>query len=446
MKLIITLFFAVIAVFSAYSQAYIQDGDRCFDSGDYACAVTNYDNAFKNASGKDKQIVEIKLTRAKWCAEHIKTANQAFAAKNYSTAKDEYQKVLDSNLKDSYAQSQIVKCDNALNPPKLRKATVADLADIWNNKYGINPQRHQNLINAGIDPDDAQKRINAGEGKPQEKEKQVSNLSVSINTLHFTSYGETSSQIKVYTDASTYSVPLGYVPSWCTVKTFSSYFTVTVSANPNYTSRKDWFKVTAGDKEVKIYVDQSGKTSPEPQQSSSSERTTTQSISKKCSSCPKTHDTWGLSLGYTRQTIDVYSMDVLQFGLKVEPLFKSGFGLNTGINLLGYSKNLFDSQLFENGFEAYAVNIPLHLEYRLNFSKWFNIFEYGGVGFNAKTDPNFDNYSLPATLEYGGGIRINHIQFNVGQSLYLGDLRNTQNFGKDIEIYQKLIFSGSYMF
>ena len=127
MKPIIILFFAFIAAFSAYSQTYIQDGDRCFESGDYACAVTNYNNAFKSATGKDKQLIEIKLTRAKWCDEHLKTANQEFSGKKYTTAKDEYQKVLDSNPKDSYAQSQIMKCVNALTRPKSPKATTAEL-------------------------------------------------------------------------------------------------------------------------------------------------------------------------------------------------------------------------------------------------------------------------------------------------------------------------------
>jgi len=287
MKRVSILLFVIIATISGFCQTNILDGDRCFNSGDYDCAVTNYNNAFINITGKDKQIVEIKLTRAKWCSEHIKTANKAYAAKNYSTAKDEYQKVLDSNPKDSYAQSQIMKCDNALNPPKLRKATTGDLTDIWNNKYGVNPERRQNLINAGIDPDDAQKRINAGEGKQQEKEKQATYLSVSKSTLYFSSFGETSEQIKVYSDASSFSIPSGYVPSWCTVKAYSGYFIVIASANPNYTYRKDWFKVTAGGKEVKINVEQFARTSPNSQQLSNV---------KKCFNCPKTHDVCGLTL------------------------------------------------------------------------------------------------------------------------------------------------------
>lgn len=132
--------------------------------------------------------------------------------------------------------------------------------------------------------------------------------------------------------------------------------------------------------------------------------------------------------------------------MRAEPLFKYGFGLNTGINLLGYSENLFDAQLFEYGFDAYAVNIPLHLEYRLNFSKYFNVFAYGGVGFNVLTNSDFDAYSLPATFEYGGGFRISHVQFNVGRSLYLGDWRDIQDFRIYGDMYQKLIVSVSYMF
>ena len=446
MKRVAILFFTIITAVSAFCQTYILDGDHCFNSSDYACAVTNYNNAFINATGQDKQIAEIKLTRSKWCDEHLKTANQSFAAKNYTSAKEEYQNVLDSNPKDSYAQSQLVKCDSALNPPKLRKATSAELSDIWNNKYGVQPNRRQNLINAGIDPDDAQTRINAGEGKPLEKQKQATTLSVSKSTLYFTSYGETSEQIKVYSDASTYSVPSGYVPSWCTVITYSDYFIVTASANPNYTSRTDWFKVTSGGKEVRVNVEQFARTSPNSQQLRSPKKQTTQNNANKCFNCPKTHDTWGLTLGYTQQTIDYYSMDVIQFGLKAEPLFRYGFGLNTGINLLVYSKKIFDSQIFEHGFDAYAVNVPLHFEYRLNFSKWFNIFAYWGVAFNVITNPNFDYYSLPATCEYGGGFRISHVQFNVGKSLYLGNLKNTQNFGKSTETYQKLILLVSYMF
>lgn len=450
MRRAIILFFVAIVTLPAYSQIDLQDGDRCFDSGDYECATKYYKELLKLARGREKQVAEIKLTRAKWCSEHIKTANRAFASGNYLIAKEEYQKVLDSNPKDSYVQLQMEKCDRALDRPELRKATAADLADIWDDKYGVNPQRRQNLINAGIDPDDAQRRINAGEGKPQEKE--ATYLRVSKSTLYFTSYSETSEQIKVNSNASLYSIPRGFVPSWCTVNTYSGYFTVTVSANPHYTSRKDWFKIIADDKEVRINVEQLARKKPvddkksNSQKSISTQKQVTKNKVKKCFNCPKSYDTWGITLGYTQQAVGYQQMDVIQFGLKVEPLYKYGFGLNTGIYLLGYSENVFGSRPLKNGFDFYAVNIPLQLEYRLNFSRGFNVFFYGGGGFNAVFNPYVDDYTLPVTVEYGGGFRINRIQFNVGSSKYLGSLKNTQNFGENIETYQKLIVSVSHMF
>ncbi len=444
MKRVCLLFFALITTISAICQTDIPDGDRCFDSGDYACAITNYDNAFKSSSGKDKQIADIKLTRAKWCFEHIKFANQAFAAKNYSTAKDEYQKVLDSNPKDRYAQSQISKCDNALNPPKLRKATTAEITDIWNNKYGVQPQRRQNLINAGIDPDDAQARLNAGEGKPQVKEKQATKLSVSKSTLYFTSYGETSELIQVYSDASTFSVPSVFVPSWCTVKTNSNGFTVTASANPNYTSRKDFFIVKAGGKEVRINVEQFARTNPNTQQSRSPIKQTTQSKANKCFNCPNTRYTVGITAGKIKNSSS-YS-DGVQFGLKIEPLFKYGFGLNTGLLFEGYTNDLISVLRGDDELVQYAIKLPLDLEYRLNFSKWFNIFGYAGLSASVITNPLLDDYWYPISYEFGGGLRINHIQFSVEQSQFANELNDIQFYELYQAYFKRMTFSVSYMF
>lgn len=457
MKKIILLLFAFTSVISVYSQNNLLDGDNCFDNGDYACAVTNYNNAFKSASGKDKQLAEIRLTRAKWCDEHLKTANQAFSGKNYTTAKDEYQKVLDSNSKDSYAQSQVLKCDKALETPKLRKATTAELTDIWNNIYGVQPQRRQILINAGIDPDDAQKRINSGEGKPQEKETviQETNLSVSKSTIYFTSYGETSERINVYSNVNTFTVPSGYVPSWCTVNTNSGYFTVTASANPNYSSRKDWFKVIADGKEVRINVEQLARTSPYTKQASIPTNQTTQSNAKKCFNCPFEKYTLGFTLGYVDKNdpnyYEEFNMQGFQVGFRIEPLFKYGFGINTGIFYEFFSSTLNESLFYNNNynddFEQHVISIPLHLEYRLNFSKYFNVFAYGGGGFDLVMDAfNYNNNFIPS-FEFGGGLRIDHFQFNIGQSLQVTQIDDINDFKYLYSYkYKGLILSVSYMF
>ncbi|MDR0754239.1 MAG: BACON domain-containing protein [Prevotellaceae bacterium] len=219
MKRIITIFLTVFAAFSAYCQTCIQDGDHCFDSGDYACAVTQYNEAFKNASYKDKQTAEIRLSRAKWCAEHIKVANQEFNNKNYSTAKDEYQKVLDTNPKDSYAQSLLEKCNTALN-----SAATANNSANRPNKRTTTPKQT------------------------------VSTLAVSDKRITFAASGG-KTIIGIATNASDYQITL--LPSWCKVgNKYDKWFSLNCNANTG-AERESWFKIIADGKEVKVYVEQS---------------------------------------------------------------------------------------------------------------------------------------------------------------------------------------------
>lgn len=123
--------------------------------------------------------------------------------------------------------------------------------------------------------------------------------------------------------------------------------------------------------------------------------------------------------------------------------------MNTGLNFEGHSHNLeklINGQDGGGEIEEYALNVPLHLEYRLNFSKWFNVFAYGGAGINIITNSGFEDYIFPTTFEYGGGVRFNHVQFNIGESMYLGNLNNIQALGSYTEPYQNLVLAISYMF
>ena len=139
-------------------------------------------------------------------------------------------------------------------------------------------------------------------------------------------------------------------------------------------------------------------------------------------------------------------MDVVQFGIKLEPLFKHGFSLNTGVNVLGYSDKLTVDQILINDFDTYAIYVPLHLKYSLRLAKKFQIFGFGGAGFNALTNSDFNKFTLPTTYEYGGGIRINHIQLSVHTSWLLGDLQQIDNFGNNKIQYQKHFFTASIIF
>lgn len=462
MQRIITLFFAAIATFSTYCQTYIQDGDRCFDQGDYLCAISKYNEAFKLASGRDKQIAEIKLTRTKWCADHIKTANQAFANRNYIAAKENYQSVLESNPKDTHAKNQLAKCNNFLKPPVItlsvskanlsfpssgsnERVTVTTNASsysvyslpLWCSVYKypgyfiITCKANHFTItrndNFSVVAGDKTVRVNVSQlGVTKGKE---TTLSVSKKNLSFSSSGGKSERIKVFSIADIYDI--SFIPRWCTIKKMNDYFVVTCDANSSNQSRTDWFKVTDRNGELKIYVNQSGRT-----QSSEG--------NGKCFNCPKTKDTWGITLGYAQKAFD--NTQGIQLGLRIEPLFKYGFGLNTGLNIEAYSTDLGSTLKWEKSFDQYALNVPIHLEYRLNFSKWFNFFVYGGAGLNIITTSSFNDFPMPTTLDYGCGFRITHFQFNIGQSLYLGDLKNIKGFRIDGGHYQNLILSASYMF
>jgi hypothetical protein len=252
--------------------------------------------------------------------------------------------------------------------------------------------------------------------------KVVAKLIIPKQNISFAQYGGTS-RVDVITTVGTYSI--SGLPSWCSIQKGTDFFIVSCSANTTRSLRTDYFSVTAGGTTVKVKVSQEG---------------LSKSSTNSCFNCPKTNNKWGLTAGY----IDYdYSEGVL-LGLKAEPLFKYGFGLNTGINFEAIFYKLND--IFDGFDGVYAVNIPLHLEYRFNFSKWFNLFLYGGIGLNIKTNASFDYYDLPVTLEYGTGLRIDHVQFNIGKSLYLGDFENIDYFGKSITAYQKLALSVSYMF
>jgi len=456
----------------------LQDGDRCFDRGDYVCAQTKYNEVFKSASGKDKQIAEIKLTRTKWCTEHLKVADQAFANKNYLSAKENYQSVLETNPNDLYANEQLVKCNNYLSPPittlSVSKENLSfpssggneSITVITNaNLFSINllpswcsVKKYEGyfIVSCSANSGGAVRTdyftVIAGEKVVRINISQTGNtqlvttLSTSTQNISFISSGG-STTLDVKTNASNYQIV--YLPLWCKVgNKLSTWFSLVCEPNNTGKSRSDWFKVKAGDKEVKIYVYQAGSANTTSNNNAgattSKSKKPSQSPKLKCFNCPNTKYNIGITTGYIQSNFN--HTDGIQLGLRIEPLFKYGFGLNTGLNFEGYSTDISSVIFGEEEFELYGCNIPFHIEYRLNFSKWFNIFSYGGVGVNILTVPSSDVYTIPTAFEYGGGIRINRLQFNIGQSMYLGDLKNNQSIKFYRYYYQGLVLSFSWMF
>jgi hypothetical protein len=287
-------------------------------------------------------------------------------------------------------------------------------------------------------------------GEEKKTIKKYLELGVSNSNLNFDSNGKKSQLIKVFTNESSYSVPAIFLPYWCSVVTYDDYFIVTASANLNNTNRKDWFKVIAGNEEVKINVEQSAGSSSISKEnlrtSSNNEESKSPKQTTKCFNCPKTDDEWGVTFGVVPNSIEDAIVGSTEIGIKHEQLFKYGFGLNTGINFEGYSPNVFDKQIFKDGFNLYGVNLPFQLEYRLNFSKWFNVYAFGGYGYNSIFNYNFKENSSQLTYETGAGFRVNHLQFSIGSSSKAMNISDNQNLSQYNNSNQRIKFFASYMF
>jgi hypothetical protein len=327
----------------------------------------------------------------------MELANVAFNKKNYTVAKENYQKVLETNSKDPYAQTQLAKCNSFLNPSIT--------------------------------------------------------LSVSREKLSFASSGGKET-INVRTNSSSYSVTAW--PSWYSVTKYSNYLIVTCKPHTGNSTRSDWFKVTAGNKEIRIYISQPGTASSK---TNTVKTASNSSYNSKCFNCPYTKDHWGISIGYINKIWDYAyltdnytstDLDGIQIGIHFEPLFKYGFGIDVGLYYEYYSQSVKQTYNYKHNtnYEEYAINIPIHLEYRFNLSKYFNSFIYGGIGFDAILKSSLhDNVKWRTAMEYGGGLRIDHVQINIGQSLYLNEQENSRYpSGKKYDKYKYFALSVSYMF
>ena len=152
----------------------------------------------------------------------------------------------------------------------------------------------------------------------------------------------------------------------------------------------------------------------------------------------------------------------VQLGIRVEPLLNYGFGIDTGLYYEYYYSKSSPMDYIDGGgqytgtLEEHAIYLPIHLEYRLNFSKYFQLFFYGGIGLDygiANTLKYVDcydsNYSetlsgiyesdeatnwkrFNYSLEYGAGIRSLRFQLNVSFAKGLYNMSSSNN----IKVYQ----------
>ncbi|MCQ2140532.1 MAG: outer membrane beta-barrel protein [Bacteroidales bacterium] len=207
---------------------------------------------------------------------------------------------------------------------------------------------------------------------------------------------------------------------------------------------------------------------------------------------------WGLSIGYVQkhwlykpkpefiadygdveEIYGVYAEEGeataahgIQMGIRYEPEFGHGFGLNTGLFYEFYTDHSMDyyddaGYEFKTIWEEHSLNIPLHLEFRANFDEAFQLFAYGGGSVDLGLSSTMSNYyyyyedfisdkvnvygrdvemlRFNASWEAGFGVRFNSIQLQCQMSR---GLINMAERDAEYVVFQNkpLTFTLSWMF
>lgn len=171
---------------------------------------------------------------------------------------------------------------------------------------------------------------------------------------------------------------------------------------------------------------------------------------------------------------DTKQVGGIQAGVRINPQFGYGFGMDTGL-YYEYYQSKSDPMNYTDGYGKYtgtlrehALYLPLRIEYRLNFSKYFQLFFYGGIGLDYGlansikwVDYDDDSYSetinniydsddcpdwkrFNYSLEYGGGIRVSCLQFNFTMAKGLKNMSGTEGYkvyqGKNFMLALSIMF------
>lgn len=171
---------------------------------------------------------------------------------------------------------------------------------------------------------------------------------------------------------------------------------------------------------------------------------------------------------------DKKSLIGLQVGIRVEPQFKYGFSLNTGLYYEYYiSKSDNASILDEYGKELgctgklqeHNLYLPIHFEYRLHFSNQFKLFFFGGLGldyglggtvkfsnipgyedntFNDIYNQSWSWKRFNTSLEYGAGICVYGVQIHA--TMAKGLINMAEESDISVKMNKNLSIGMSYMF
>lgn len=164
---------------------------------------------------------------------------------------------------------------------------------------------------------------------------------------------------------------------------------------------------------------------------------------------------WVIDYGEQKEKMGVFDDDKavngIQVGFIVDPQFGYGLGINTGIF---YEYYFSKSDEIDEGYGPYrykfhehSLYLPLHFKYSMNFSEWFQLSLYGGLGLDCglvgKLSIHGDNYESDSesvyskenewkrfnySLEYGASIRVKNVQFNFTKAIGLSNWSISEDY------------------
>lgn len=287
-------------------------------------------------------------------------------------------------------------------------------------------------------------------------------LSVSNNNL---SFGSSSSSTTIYVTSNTQWSISTNPASWGHITINGNQLKFTVDGNYSSSPRNDYFIISAGNKSQQVNITQAGRTQQNTYSNSSYSSTSSYRRYRRPFNHSWDNYAGGFSVGYIQKqwtskyddnSTEEYGLfdddkyyNGIQAGFRIDPQFGAGFGINSGLfyeYCWGKSDKIYDEAgSFHITYEEHGLYLPLDLKFTMNFSRWFQLSFYGGVGLNyvlsgkayardggktwgtTDTFKEEDNWSrFNAMLEYGASLRINAIQFDVTMAKGLNDWSDTK--------------------
>ena len=392
--LVATFLFPLVAF--SQNSSLLKDAQDLFAAGDYSAAVTKFQEAVNKLSGRERNIAQIQLGTAQTCVTALSKAKAAESSKDFDTAINEYQKIIDANPNDTKVkglQEAARKSKREANPTlTVSKSSLSFSSSGGTQTITVNSSmdwtlvdqtssicsvsRSGNVITVTCTSNSTTsarntsflvKTVNGAKEQrvsisqtgrvstssttsstSSSRSSTASRLEVKPTSISLSS-GSGTALVDVTTDANDYNVSL--LPSWAKLKSkYGTFFSLSYTENTSTTPRSDWFNVTAGGKTVKVTITQSGRgSSRSTTYSSSSHTSSTYGTSRSSNNYryKKFPDKqWGVSTfvdaGFSDDDDLLY---ILSYGVGAELRFKEYTSRNNfvvGADIMRVAYNYYD--------------------------------------------------------------------------------------------------------